>query len=370
MSAIPQSLAAYGFTQSLVNVFPAPLYGTINPTTNVRAKLGTLYVNTVANSAFILTSYTSGLPVWSDITGGGGSFTSLTVTPGPISLTGTTLINATGNAATGIGTNAYEGTITLSNPTCTGELVLNAPVGGLFINGNANTINIGADFDSNQIYMGWNGGTTGITMVVGSSAGTGFVLDGTTSSTYNVGFSTTTGTIVIGGIHQTGAITLGSSDGASIVNIGTGTGAATINIGNNAAAATAVEVGSIYTTSATTIQGGTGGITIDATAGDVEVVAATSSGSSTSPTLNARVGFVTITGLTTAATAKQAITIANTEVTATSVILATATNGGTNAALMSVVGVVPASNSVVITVQNNGAAALNGNLNITFWVLH
>ncbi|MDI1307623.1 MAG: hypothetical protein PSX42_22640, partial [bacterium] len=70
-----------------------------------------------------------------------------------------------------------------------------------------------------------------------------------------------TGALVIGNIAGTGVITLGSSSGNQTTNVGTGTGNSTVNIasasGNNT-----VLVGGSLGTSKTTIQSGTGGLSL------------------------------------------------------------------------------------------------------------
>jgi hypothetical protein len=304
----------YGFSQSLLNIFPRPIVSTRAPATTDRAQIGSVWVNTATNNAYILTSIVANVSTWESITGGAGVFSSLTVTPGPVSLTGTTTINTTGAATTSIGS------VT---------------------------------------------GASGITLRVGTG---NFSLDGVAGSTYSIGASTTTGTINIGGTGaNTGTITIAGGTGAQTLNIANSTGGKTINIGT-AAGANAISIGSSNTTSSVTLTAGTGGITL-AAGGDVAVNPGNASTSSATATLNERVGIIQFTGFTTIATGTQAFTITNSNVTTTSAILVTAANTGTNAALMTVTGVVPAAGSMVVTCTNNGIATLNGNVNISFWVM-
>ncbi len=220
---------AYGLNQPLINENQPPIVSTRNPTTADKALIGTLWVNTSNDDAFILTSIVANSANWASTTGGGGTFSSLTVTPGPISLTGTTTINTTGSATTSIGSTT---------------------------------------------------GASGIALLVGTG---NFSLNGAAGSTYAIGAATTTGTITIGGTAETGTITLGSSSGTNIVAIGAGAGATTVDIaggigGNtvniaNGAGANAVNIGtaasvntviigSTNTTSTTTIQAGSGNIVL------------------------------------------------------------------------------------------------------------
>jgi hypothetical protein len=152
---------------------------------------------------------------------------------------------------------------------------------------------------------------------------------------------------------NTGAFTTLSSTGATTLAT---TGASTNTIGNNTGATSLA------------LKAGTGGLSLSA-AGAVSMVPSTSSGSSTSPTLNARVGSATVTGLTTAAAASVVFTITNSVVTATSVVFTSVTTLGTNDAELTVTRTQVASNTLTITCINNGAAAVNGNVIVNFWVI-
>jgi hypothetical protein len=57
----------YGLNQPLLNVPFAPVLSTIDPTVNDRYEIGQLWTNTVLNTAWMLTSYQLGLPVWTEI---------------------------------------------------------------------------------------------------------------------------------------------------------------------------------------------------------------------------------------------------------------------------------------------------------------
>lgn len=175
-----------------------------------------------------------------------------------------------------------------------------------------------------------------------------------------------------------GAVNIGNAANTAAVTITVGTGnfsvvggGNTIGIGNDVAANT-VTIGSTVGASSTTINAGTGAIFLQA-AGAVGV--ATASGTAASPTatvvINKRVGQANYTGFTTAAAATQVFVITNSAILATnSPIIVTASNLGANDAQMTVTRVVPSVGSVSVSVKNNGAAALNGDVNINFWVLN
>jgi len=84
---------------------------------------------------------------------------------------------------------------------------------------------------------------------------------------------------------------------------------------------------------------------------------------------NARVGVITFAGYTQAAAATLVLTLTNSFIAAGSCILTSATNVGSNDAQMNVSRIKPGSGTADITIVNNGAAALNGNMQLNFWVL-
>ena len=86
-------------------------------------------------------------------------------------------------------------------------------------------------------------------------------------------------------------------------------------------------------------------------------------------TLNGALIKATFTGETTAAGAQEAFTITNSSIAADSALLVTVANVGSNDARMTLEQVKPADGSVVINTQNNGAAALNGDVIISVQVL-
>lgn len=110
---------AYGLTQALITEAPAPILAKRAPTVHdIKWALGQLWINVPSNTAYVLTSIVSNSATWLQIeaSGGTGVFSSLTVTPGPISLTGTTNINTTGAAVTTIGTGG-TGAVNIGNAT-------------------------------------------------------------------------------------------------------------------------------------------------------------------------------------------------------------------------------------------------------------
>lgn len=173
-----------------------------------------------------------------------------------------------------------------------------------------------------------------------------------------------TGGMAVTGVN--GAFTLATGTGA--VSISADAAATTVSVGTGAGIKN-VTIGSTNTTSVTTIQGGTVGINLNA-AGQLNAQVATDTIASpgTTATIDASLGKATFTGFTTAAGAAQVFTITNAVVTATSTILCSATNLGANDAQMTVTRILPGAGTFDVTLTNNGSAALNGNVAISFWI--
>lgn len=183
-----------------------PIVAKRAPAATDRAPLGTFWVYPAVNGAWIITSIVANAATWSDISGGAGIFTSLTVNPGP------TLID--------------------------GLFTLNAGAGNL--------VSIGDDATDHDVVIGSTTGVSNMTL----QAGTGVLdIDGVGATDITIGASLTTGPIIIGGVGQNGAgvIDLGISTAGQIININNAveTAANTVNIssGANTTATSTVNIG-------------------------------------------------------------------------------------------------------------------------------
>lgn len=168
----------------------------------------------------------------------------------------------------------------------------------------------------------------------------------TTNFTLNVGAGST--------------LALSNTDTATITNISTG----------GATANKIVTIGSLSGSSPMTLRTGTGGLNV--TSGGIFTLQAavdTQASPSATAVINANVGSATFTGFTTAAAATQVFTVTNSLVTATSQIICSVTNAGANDAQMTITRINPGAGTFDVTLVNNGAAALNGNVVITFMVI-
>ena len=287
-------------------------------------------------------------------------------------------LNSTAGSVNIDGGEADPAAISIQASDAAGGIDVDFGTGGLAIDGTGGAYVITSDTASS---LGVTGG--GIDLTLDSAAGRNVITGGEAAAdAVRIQADDAAGGIDID--SGTGGITLDSTgafsiDGATASNV-TVTGAAadltlgatggSINITATEAAADAVVI------TASDAAGGidltTGGGSIDlSSSGLVSVVADTSSTASptAAATMNVRVGTATFTGFTTAAAGAQQFTITNSFIGTSSSILVTACNEGGNDAQMTITRVNRASGSMVVTLTNNGAAALNGNVAITFWVL-
>lgn len=210
----------YGFTQALQQVFPTPIVAKRAPTTADKAQLGTLWVQpvntsgTAVNSAWVLTSIISNSATWSDISGGAGSFTTLTVNPGPTNL------STSGNGAVSIG-----------NSSNTGAITLTVGSGNMSVVGAGHTITIGNDAAANLVTVGSSTAGALTTLVGGNGTGVG-------SAAVEL-VTADAGDIQVGSSTQTGAVYIRPSTAGGNTNIATGVNTASqvVNIATGAAGA-------------------------------------------------------------------------------------------------------------------------------------
>jgi len=115
----PRRVVAYGLSDALPNVFPAPIVAKRVPTSSdIGYLFGQVWLVPASNVAYMLVSVVANVATWNllESSGSSGVFSSLTVTPGPISLTGTTGINVSGAGVTTINTGG-TGALNLGNAT-------------------------------------------------------------------------------------------------------------------------------------------------------------------------------------------------------------------------------------------------------------
>jgi hypothetical protein len=278
-----------------------------------------------------------------------------TVTVGTATGAGATTIQS-GTGAVNIGTNAVAHTVTVGTTTGAGATTIQSGTGALALNaGDALTIDSAGVLELNS-----SAGVIGI----GNDAVAQNINIGTGAAARTVTLGNATGATTIDINAGTGGVDIDTVNGA--FSVATGTGA--IDIGSDAAAKT-ITIGNKTGATTLDLQGGTGLITLDPQAGAIKMAPAATSVAGTSVAINAYLGSVTYTGQTTASGATQVFTVTNSIATTISKIFVTVTNIGANDAQMTLTRVEPKAGSIEFTTKNNGAAALNGNVVITFWII-
>lgn len=264
-----------------------------------------------------------------------------------------------------VGGEAIPNAVTISASDVAGGIEIDAGTSGVsyaIVDGQfsvatgTGAVNISADAAANNINIAT--GNANKTLVLGS-VGVGST---TTLQSAAGGLTVHAANGAMDIISGTGALSISDDAANTTVNIATG------------AAAKLVTVGSTNGASSLALQSGTAGITLatGATAGNIKATAATDTQASPSATavINAQLGAATFTGFVTAAAAPQVFTITNALVTAASQILCSASNAGGNDAQMTITRINPGAGTFDVTLVNNGAAALNGDVIITFWILN
>ena len=478
---------AYDIHEKLVELAPSPINADRDPTAADRAQLNTLWNNNATGEVFILSQIVNGASVWSNIAGGALVIVNLTVNGvttlnGRVDMNGTP-INISANAAAAavnIATGAAVKTLTMGSVNGASISTLQSGTGGIAINSHngvmdlisgtgalsisddaANTtvsissgaavklLTVGSNFGASSsdiqsgtggLFLSSNNGvweatsgtgavsissdvantTVGIAngaavklltigsnfgasattiqaaggnMSINSNNGTMDLISGTGALSISDDAAATAVNIATGGAVKT--MVLGSTNGASISTLQSGTGGITVNSHNGVmdiisgtgalsisddAAATTLSIGtgaavklttlgSTNGASSTTVQAGTAGISL-ASAG--LMTSAFGTDTQASPANNAaiatNVGYALFTGFVTAAAATQDFIITNANLTATSKMLVTICNEGANDAQMQITRITRGAGSVTISTKNQGAAALNGDVGISFWV--
>ncbi len=244
---------------------------------------------------------------------------------------------------------------------------LNLGVGGTSTNASANKIvNIAtgtATLGVQQINMGNADALTAI------NARGVVTINNTSTGATTIGNSTNGGAIIVATNTSVGI----DSKTASHITV---TGAANLTLSSTAGSVAVTSSQAAAT--AVNITAPAGGVTLSggaaATLGNVGIVnqaQAAAAGPSATVTVvnNSRIGSITFTGYTQAASATLVLTLTNSFITATSPIIASTQNAGANDAQMQITRIKQGSGTADITIKNQGAAALNGDMVMSFMVL-
>lgn len=373
----------YGLSQAIQALAPNAVVAQRIPTTaDFGYPLGQVWVAKNVPSAYVLVSVAANVALWQLVApAGAGSFTTVTST-GQFNLD---TVTAAAN--------------TLGNTNGATSIAVSVGTGGFSVDGVATSnYSIGASTISGTITIGGTGASTGAITLGNSTAAqtVNIALGSGGSKTVVVASGTAGNTVGINNGANTVANVTSINNGAyganSTVSILTGVGTAgtatfellsnsaqtqnaLIAIGNGGSvggATNSLTIGSIGGNSSTVIQASddaaVGGIALNA-AGNVSVQPATAAAAAYAVTLDARVGGAILTGQVLAAAATQVLAITNLFVTPNSQVLVTVANFGANDAQLTVTRVEPTAGVLNVTVKNNGAQALNGDINVNFWIL-
>ena len=253
MSVQQINRVAYGLSDPLLNVFPAPIISNRAPTTADKAQLGTGWINITLDDYYVLTSIVANSANWQQVVAGAGAVNQLTSDAGvAVPVAGN--INIVGG--TNIGTTGAGSSITINTdaaPTFGG--LVTAGGGFLASGGNivAATGNISSTLGSVSAATSVSAGTTG-TFGTGLTVTTGDALISTgnvvvTSGSGSFNTTVTAGTTLVGtlgltvsaftaGVAQTDALGVFSStkgtDGQILISSTAGVPAwATLTAGTN-----------------------------------------------------------------------------------------------------------------------------------------
>ncbi len=309
------------------------------------------------------------------------------------SVGGSVLVESTENAALAIRLHANGGTsetiqIHSDQGTGVGSINLLSDVGGITLTAtglaSADAINLeatagGVDVDAAlQINIASSQNAVDAIRIVASAGG--IDIDAVGAATEDINITNTGGSVVVVATEAIAdSIVLSSSAGGiDILAPGAGAGldidivntGGSVNITATEAAANAIVLTASNAAGGIDITTGGGSVDISS-AGFVTMVANAASVASptASSTQNFNVGAATFTGFTTASAASQTFTITNSLVSATSQLFVSIANEGANDAQMTIQRVKRLAGSFEVYTKNNGAAALNGNVTITWWLI-
>jgi hypothetical protein len=249
------SKVGYGLSEALPVLAPFPVRANRAPTTADKGyAIGTLWVYSAATDAYILMSVVNNLANWELLTSGGGAgiFSSLLVTPGPITLTGVFNLNTSGANAINIGTGTYSGTISIGNAAGTvgiegANVEIDADAAGdidIGLSVVGGDITVGGTAQTGDLVLGSSSGAQNVLIANGAGASVVAIANVQVGGSVSVGSAMVAGTISLGGLAQTGDINIGNSSATHTIDIGneqTGAGETqTINIASNTIDGTSV----------------------------------------------------------------------------------------------------------------------------------
>lgn len=274
-----------------------------------------------------------------------------------------------GTHTTAIATgNRAAGTMAVNLLTGTGTKTLNVGnADGLSTSNILGPVNINVNQNNN---VAINSGTSNGSITIGNTSAGAVVLN--SASTIAIG-DASAGAITVdtaAGISLDGATASNFTVTGASQDLTLSSAGGSVNITATEAAANAIVLNAIDAAGGIDITTGGGSVDISS-AGFVTMLPVSDTQASPSDTsvLNVNVGAATFSGFTTAAAASQTFIITNSVVTTASVVFVSVCNEGANDAQLEITRVKRFSGSLTVTVKNVGAASLNGNVTVSFWVI-
>jgi hypothetical protein len=232
---------AYGITNALQNVFPAPIVSNRTPTTADKAQLGQIWIDKeVTNEAFMLVANVSGNAIWASITGE-GTITTITTDAGNavplagvIDIAGGTNINTSG--ATNVVTINLDNTISVGGSITAGTRITST-TGNILASAGTVTGHTGVIATTGNIVATAGAVNAGTTMTAGTGLTVSSFTAGVVQSSAAGIFSSSNGTngqVLIGGgatpvwANITAGANITVTNGAGTITIAAGAGSETV----------------------------------------------------------------------------------------------------------------------------------------------
>jgi hypothetical protein len=231
---------AYGLSDALLNVFPAPIISNRTPTANDKADLGQIWVDTLVNDVFVLSSIVANAAHWSSITGD-GTITTITTDAGN-AVPAAGIIDIAGGL--NMNTSGAGNTVTINldaSPSVTGSLTaatgITSTGGNILASAGTVTGHTGVIATTGNIVATAGAVNAGTTITSGTGLTVSSFTAGVVQSSAGGIFSSSNGTngqVLIGGgatpvwANLTAGANVTITNGAGTITIAAGAGADTV----------------------------------------------------------------------------------------------------------------------------------------------
>src|SRR5277367_3648823 len=231
----------YGYPNPQAGLQQEPIVQPRDPMASDTAELGTIWVNTVSQSYFILCSSIAGANVWTSATNGAETLTALTVNPGNITVTAGDVDITAGDLNMAPGSTATVGTLSAGATTLGSTLAVtgNTTIGGTLGVTGAATFDSDVTIDGNAILNGdfdlTSADAISLTTTSNTAPAISLTANGGTTETILINsiqgtspeavelFATVGGVTIEGGLGTINAINLTTLNGAGGMTFDAGT---------------------------------------------------------------------------------------------------------------------------------------------------